>query len=152
MNNLNKPKFNLRYADESLAAFDKEQDSLNFFNFLKNRHPNIKFTMEKQINHSIAFPDVFISGISNQNLTHQAYHKSTYAALALKFKSFTLFSYKISLIKCLIDSSFKICNNWNFFHNYIENIKSNLTKNAYPPFLIDKVITLIIIFLVTIIN
>ena len=45
-----------------------------------------------------------------------------------------------SLIKCLIDRSFKISNNWNFFHNDIENIKSNLTKNAYPPFLIDKVI------------
>ena len=34
----------------------------------------------------------------------------------------------------------KICNNWNSFHNDIENIKSNLIKNAYPPFLIDKVV------------
>ena len=56
------------------------------------------------------------------------------------FKSFTSFSYKISLIKCLIDSSFKICNNWNSFHKYIESIKYNLIKNAYLPFLIDKVI------------
>ena len=55
-------------------------------------------------------------------------------------KSFTSFSYKISLIKCLIDRSFKICNNWSSFHNDIENIKSNLIKNAYPPFLIDKII------------
>ena len=29
--NLNKPKFYLRYVDNILAAFDKEQDSLNFF-------------------------------------------------------------------------------------------------------------------------
>ena len=43
-------------------------------------------------------------------------------------------------MKCLIDTSFKISNNWNSFHNDIENIKSNLVKNAYPPFLIDKVI------------
>ena len=28
--NLNKPKFYLRYADDILAAFDNEQDSLNF--------------------------------------------------------------------------------------------------------------------------
>ena len=40
--------------------------------------------------------------------------------------------YKISLIKCLIDRSFKIFNNWNSFHNDIEEIKSNLIKNAYP--------------------
>ena len=56
------------------------------------------------------------------------------------FKSFTSFSFRISLIKCLIDRSFKICNNWNSFHSDIENIKFNLIKNAYPPFLIDKVI------------
>ena len=54
--------------------------------------------------------------------------------------SFISFSYKISLIKCLIDRSFKIFNNWNSFHNDIETIKSNLIKNAYLPFLINKVI------------
>ena len=92
------------------------------------------------MNHSTAFLDVFISGINYQNLTLQTYHKSTYTGLFLNFKSFTSFSYKISLIKCLIDRSFKICNNWNSFHNNVENIKSNLIKNAYLPFLIDKVI------------
>ena len=138
--NLNKPKFYLRYFDDILPGFDHEQDSLSFLIFLNNKHPNIKFTIEKQINHSIAFLDVFISGINNQNLTLQTYHKSTYTGLLLNFKSFTSFSYKISLIKYLIDRSFKICNNWNSFHNDTENIKSNLIKNAYPPFLIDKVI------------
>ena len=138
--NLNKPKFYLRYVDDILAAFDKEQDSLRFLNFLNKRHPNIKFLIEKQINHSIAFLDVFIAGINNQNLTLQTYHKSTYTGILLNFKSFTSFSYKISLIKCLIDRSLKICNNWNSFHNDIQNIKSNLIKNAYPPLLIDKVI------------
>ena len=64
--NPNKPKFYLRYLDDILAAFDNEQDSLNFLN---NRHPNMKFIIEKQNDHSIAFPDVFISGINNQNLT-----------------------------------------------------------------------------------
>ena len=36
--------------------------------------------------------------------------------------------------------SFKICDNWNSFHNNVENIKSNLIKNAYLPFLINRVI------------
>ena len=130
----------LRHVDDIVAAFDNELDSLNSLDFLNNRHPNIKFTIEKQINHSIAFLDVFISGISSQNLTLQTYHKSTYTGLLLNRKSFTLFSYKISLIKCLIDRSFKNCNNWNSFHNDIENIKSNLIKNTHPPFLIDKII------------
>ena len=137
--NLNKPKFYLRYVDDILVAFDNEQDSLHFLIFLNNRHPNVKFTIEKQINHSIAFLDVFISNINNQNFTIQTYHKWAYNGLLLNFKKFTLFSCKISLIKCLIDRSFKICNNWNSFHNDIENIKSNLIKNAYSPFFIDRV-------------
>ena len=107
---------------------------------MNNKHPNIKFTVGKQNNHSIAFLDVFISGINNQNLTLQTYHKSTYTGLLLNFKDFTSFSYKISLIKCLIDRSFKINNNCNYFHNDIENVKSNLIKNGYPPFLIDKAV------------
>ena len=55
--------------------------------------------------------------------------------------SFQVSITKISrLIKCLINRSFKICNNWNSFHNDIENIKSNLLKNACPSFSIKKAI------------
>ena len=36
--------------------------------------------------------------------------------------------------------SFKICNNWSSLQNDLENIKFNLIKNEYQPFLIDKVI------------
>ena len=94
--NLNKPNFYLRYVDEILAAFDNEQDSLHFLDFISKRHPNIKFTIEKQINHSIAFLDVFISGINNQNLTLQKYHKSTYTGLFLNI--YTLPQYALSFI------------------------------------------------------
>ena len=94
--NLNKPNFHLGYVDEILAAFDNEQDSLHFLDFISKRHPNIKFTIEKQINHSIAFLDVFISSINNQNLTLQKYHKSTYTGLFLNI--YTLPQYALSLI------------------------------------------------------
>ena len=60
--------------------------------------------IEKQANHSIAFRDVFIPGINNQNLALQTYCKLTY----VRVKSFTLLSYKISLIIFLVDRPFKI--------------------------------------------
>ena len=75
--NLNKPKFFLRYVDDILATFDNEQDSLNFLNVLNNSHPNIKFTIQKQINHSIAFLDVFTSGISDQNLSQMDVYRTS---------------------------------------------------------------------------
>ena len=97
--NIHKLQFYLRYVDDILAAFEKEQDSLNFLNCGNNKHANIKFTIEKQVNHSIAFLDIFISGMDNQNLTLQIYNKSIYMGLLLNFKSFTSISCKISLIK-----------------------------------------------------
>ena len=66
---LNKPRFYLRYVDGILAAFDNQQDSLNLLKFLNNRHCNIKFMLEKQINHSITFLDVLISSINNKSHT-----------------------------------------------------------------------------------
>ena len=55
--NLNKAKFYLRCVNDIVAAFDNEQNSLSFLNLVNNRYPNIKFTIEKQVNHSIAFVD-----------------------------------------------------------------------------------------------
>ena len=46
--NLDKLKFYLRYNDYILAAFVKEQDSLNFLNFLNKRHSNIRLMIEKK--------------------------------------------------------------------------------------------------------
>ena len=111
--NFNKLKFYIRYVNEILGIFDKEQDSLSFLSFVNKRHSTIKFRIEKQINHSIAFLEVFISGINNQNFTLQTYHKWTYAELLLNLKSFTSFLYKSSLIKCLIDVKCFIVNKTN---------------------------------------
>ena len=85
--NLNKPKFYLRYVDDIPAAFYNDQDSLNFSNLLNKRHPDIKCNIEKQINHSISFLHLFISGIINQNLTRQKYDKSIYTGLILISKN-----------------------------------------------------------------
>ena len=87
--NLNKAKFYLSYVDDILAAFNNKQNSLDFLHFLNNRHGNIKFTIEKQSNQSMTFLNEFVSGINNQNLTLQTYHKLTYGGVLLNFKSFT---------------------------------------------------------------
>ena len=45
--NFKKNKFYLRYVDDILATFEREQDSLNFFKFLNNNHLSIQFLIEK---------------------------------------------------------------------------------------------------------
>ena len=51
---------------------------LHILNFSNNMHPNIKSRIEKQVNHSIAFLDVFISGINNKK-----YHTSNISKMDL---------------------------------------------------------------------
>ena len=84
--------------------------------------------------------------VSIIKISHFTYYKLTYTSFLLNFKNFTSFSYKISLFKCLIKRSFKIYNNLNSFHNDIESIKSDLIKNAYLPFIVDKVIKKYLIY------
>ena len=113
-----------------------------FLDFSNKRHSKIKF-MILFFQNKLTNPSLFSMysfQVSIIKISLQTYNKSTYRGLLLNFKSFASFLHKISLIKCLIDRSFKICNNWNSFHNDTESNKSNLIKNAYLPFLINKVI------------
>ena len=110
----------------------------NWLNEYDLNKPNFFLRFIREI--LAAFRNEQDSLVFNQNLRFQTYHRSSYTGLLLNLKSFISFSYEISLIKCLIDRSFKICNKRKSFHNDIENTKSNLIKNAYPLFWIDKVI------------
>ena len=40
-----KSNFHLSYVNDVLVAFDKEQDSLNFLNFLNKKYPDIEYTI-----------------------------------------------------------------------------------------------------------
>ena len=73
-----------------MLGLKKSQIHYIFLNFLNNKHP-IKFMIEKQVKHSIAFFDVFSSGIDNQNLTLQIYRKSSYTGPLLNFKFYIIF-------------------------------------------------------------
>ena len=133
----NKPNFYKRYVDDILACFDDESDANQFFNYLNNQHNNITFTMEKQKDNTIPFLDTHIKNIDNK-ITISTYHKTTFTGLLLNFSSFTSLSYKISLVKCLIDRAFKINNTWKGFHIDLTNITNILVNNSYPIYIINK--------------
>ena len=50
-----KPYFYKRYVDDIFAVFDDERQANEFFKYINNRHPNIKFTMETEQNKQIPF-------------------------------------------------------------------------------------------------
>ena len=103
-------QFYRRYVDDTFCLFNNEQDALVFFDFLNSQHPNIKFTTEKESNKMLAFLDVCISNKDPCNLLTTVYRKNTFTGLPTNFYSFTSYSYKIGLIRTLIDRAYKMNN------------------------------------------
>ena len=66
------------------------------------------------------------------------YHKKTYTSLLTNYFSFSYPTYKVGLIKTLIDRRFKINDTWMGFHDDLTNLKENLKKNQFPSYVIDK--------------
>ena len=58
----------------------------------------------------------------------------------VNYSSFTSRFYKIDLIKCLIDRTYKINNTWQGFHDDVSKIKDVLERNSYPPFILHQII------------
>ena len=133
------PVYYRRYVDDIFAVFNSSQEATLFFDFLNSRHNNIQFTMEVENNGKLAFLDVLIDNSHNSSFITSVFHKTTYTGLLTNFQSFTSFSYKVGLIKCLIDRAYKN-NNTNFgFISAISNIKFILGRNLFPQGLISQV-------------
>ena len=112
---------------------------MQFFHYLNSRHINIRFTMEKESENRLPFLDVLIDNNQVPVLT-TVFCKSTFTGLLMNFTSFTSYSYKLGLIRTLIDRSYKINSTWLGFHQETTKIKDFLLKNSYPAHIIDKAI------------
>lgn len=131
--------FYRRYVDDTFCLFNTEDDANSFYKFINSRHPNISFTMEKEVDRKLAFLDVFIDNSSSSVIT-RVFRKKTYTGLLTNFFSFTTFSYKVGLIRTLVDRTFKINNTWTGFHKDVSNLMHILKKNLFPSYLIENTI------------
>ena len=95
--------------------------------------------MEKESENRLPFSDVLIDNNQVPVLT-TVFHKSTFTGLLMNFISFTSSSYKLGLIRTLIDRAYKINSTWLGFHQETPKIKAFLLKNSYPAHIIDKAI------------
>ena len=129
-----------RYVDDIFCVFRDEHCANDFLEFMNSRHVNIQFTIEKEQHLSLPFLDVQISRNGARLLT-SVYRKKTYTGLLTNFFSFTTRAYKIGLLRCLIDRTFKICNTWTEFHSKISDLSVILQRNEFPSTLIDKHVT-----------
>ena len=93
-----------------------------FRGYLNCQHPNIKFTSEIEENNSISFLDIKVSRVNNSFSTN-IYRKVTFSGVFTNFESFIPISYKSNLILTLLFRAFKLCSNFELFHQQILNLK-----------------------------
>ena len=104
-----------RYVDDIICLFNSESDADKFFVFLNQRHPKIKFTIEKQTKNQLSFLDLLIT-CNGDNFLTSVYRKKHSIGLYTNYLSFTPFSYKVGLVKTLLHRAFVISSNWSIFH------------------------------------
>ena len=131
------PKFYRRYLDDIFAVFNSKSEALEFFNYLNDLHPNIKFTMEEEKENKLNFLDVTIAK-TPQSTTHSVYRKPTTTKLGTSFFSFTPINYKINAIRTLVHRAYHLSSNYSYFHKEIEYLKLFFEKNGYPSGLVEK--------------
>ena len=67
-------------------------DAVIFFDYINSRHPNIRFTMEKELNRKLPFLDVLIDNSDANSLLTRVYRKKTFTGLLTNYFSFTSYS------------------------------------------------------------
>ena len=105
--------------------------TLRNLDIISTNNIKTKFTSEIEENGSLSFLDIKISHENNKFMT-SVYRKSTFCAVFTKFGSFIPDIYKRGLIETLLHRSFRLCSNYENFHQEIEILKSILKRSSYP--------------------
>ncbi|OXA56044.1 hypothetical protein Fcan01_09800 [Folsomia candida] len=123
-------KFWRRFVDDTFSII-KSRKAKQILKKLNNFHPNIKFTMEQEINNSLPFLDVLIHKKEDGTLTHKIYRKPTHTNQYLHFESYHHPSQKIAVIDTLTTRALRLCDTESVKDelNFVENI---LKQNHYP--------------------
>ena len=108
--------------------------------WLNSQHPNIKFTMEKETNKILPFPDVSVNNNDPSCLKNFNLYEKTFTALLINFFSFTSFSYKGGLIRTLVGRGYKINNSLPSSNNNIKKLTRILRRNQHLKYLINRVV------------
>ena len=131
-----KPIVSRRFVDDTFLIFRSKDHVEKFRNYLNKQHKNIKFTSEIEENGSLSFLDININR-ENYKFVTSVYHKPIFSGVFTNFESFIPDMYKRELIETLLHNSFRLCSNYDNFHQEIETLKSILKRSSDPHNLVN---------------
>ena len=82
------------------------------------------------------YADIKISRANNR-LTTSVYRKPTFSRVFTNFGSHISKSYKYNLLLTLLHRAFKLCSNFELFHQEIDKLKTIFENNGYPKRFVD---------------
>ena len=132
-----KPLVYKRYVDDCFLLFRKPHHIPKFLSYLNNKHNNINFTVEHEVDRKLPFLDVLLTRNEN-GISTSVYHKPTFTGLGLNFLSFVPENFKINAIKTLLYRCYNICSDWHSIHTELESLTNFFKNNKYPLHLIHK--------------
>jgi len=89
--------FYRRYVNGTFCPFNNEHETILFFQYLNSQHDNVRFTMEKEANRTLAFHDVCISKIDPSCRITSVYHKKIFTGQSTIFSASLLFLTNLAL-------------------------------------------------------
>lgn len=141
-----KPSLYRRYVDDTFWLLPADSDLQLLMTFMNSRHANMRFTHETESNNCIPFIGMTITHSDLDNNLHgfqtSVYRKPTSTSLFTNYGSFTPLAYRLSVFKCLVYRAFRLCSSWSLFHSEISSIRSMLLRNAFPSWILDRIIKL----------
>lgn len=130
--------------DDTLWLLPEGSDVSELMVYMNSRHNNMRFTMERETGVGIHFIGLTISHNNLSDSKHgyitSVYRKPTSTALFTNFNSFTHSSYRFSVFRCLLHRAFQLCSSWKLFHDEVACLRSMLLRNAFPSWILDKII------------
>ena len=134
-----KPVLYRRYVDDTFCLFRSRSDIDKFLDHINSYHPNIKLTVELEMDNTLPFLDVSVTHDQNSFFT-SLYRKKTFTRLFTDFGTLSPNKYKVNLIRVLVYRAFHICSTYANFHDEVVRIKGILKENCFPLPLVDRVI------------
>ncbi|CAF4574610.1 unnamed protein product [Rotaria sp. Silwood2] len=128
-----------RYVDDTfvIAQMDANYDEIK--QVLNSFHPCIKFTVQPEIDDTMAFLDVLVKR-HDKGYDTTVYRKNTATKLMLKWHSLAPKAYKTTSISPLVTRAIRICSTYKLLHNELEYIRMMANYNDYPLRFVENII------------
>ena len=141
-------KLKRRYVDDIICTTKANNTSIKLAE-LNSMHPNLKFTVETEHNRQIPFLDLLISRDEHNRLHSNWYRKCTDTGLLMNYHSVAPKKYKRAVVTGIVHRIYSASSSWTHFDKGLDEAKSIIENNQFPPNFYNPVIEDVLEKLVT---